>query len=318
MVDRGVALLDEELDLLRVVGHRVGQGGAKVLAHEVGDERQVERGRAVGGPGQDRAVDERPQRGQGDDAARAPARTSAKSRNLTTPPMPLPPGHRAAAVAAVAVPARRARRPRARSRSRRRRTRYRRPWGWRRSRGRPPERIVMCGISGGRRLRGGTDGAVCRVSRASCRMTAAASRSTRARYSSRWCREGGPPERPRFIGPSRLSATWLLSRSSCKVIGDMLAQSAADVLDPRPRQRGLRPFVPGRIDGQPDDELRDLVRVDERAQRRRRRPRCRGRGGASSAGGRPAPGPSAMATPMRRSPRSMPSARVTAMPRAPG
>ena len=89
--------------------------------------------------------------------------------------------------------------------------------------------VVISGVVG---WGPGTDPA-CRVSRASCRMTAAASRSTRARYSSRWWRDGGPPERPRFIGPSRVSATWLLSRSSCRVMVTWSPKRAADVFHPR-------------------------------------------------------------------------------------
>jgi len=48
---------------------------------------------------------------------------------------------------------------------------------------------------------------------------AAASRSTRARWASRWVLLGGPPDRPRFIGPRRVSARWLLRRSSRSVTG---------------------------------------------------------------------------------------------------
>ncbi len=58
-----------------------------------------------------------------------------------------------------------------------------------------------------------------RASSSSWRMIAAASRSTRSRYLSRWVRDGGPPERPRGIGPRRDSARWLDSRSSRIVKG---------------------------------------------------------------------------------------------------
>ena len=54
-------------------------------------------------------------------------------------------------------------------------------------------------------------------------MIAAASRSTRARYASRCWRVGGPPERPRGIGPMRVSATWLVRRSSWSAIATSFA-----------------------------------------------------------------------------------------------
>ena len=41
MVEAVSPSLDHELDLLRVVGDRLGQGGAEVLADEVRDERQI-------------------------------------------------------------------------------------------------------------------------------------------------------------------------------------------------------------------------------------------------------------------------------------
>ena len=258
MVDGRVALLDQELDLLGVVGHGLGERGAEVLADEVGDERQVERGRAVGRPGEDRVVDERPQRGQGDEQHEGgqhereeqelddPAEAAAATATAPT------------AVAAVAVPARRL-------------------VGLGHVVGRvgvglEPAALGLAsvawasagadrhvGISGVEGWTWGSD-AGRRVSRASCRMTAAASRSTRARYSSRWWRDGGPPERPRFIGPSRRLRDVAAQPLIVQGDRDMVAQSGADVLDPRPGQRGLRSFVPGRVDGQADDQLRDLVR----------------------------------------------------------
>ena len=41
--------------------------------------------------------------------------------------------------------------------------------------------------------------------------------------------------------------------------GDMVAQTGPDVFHPRSGQRRLGTLVPGRIDGQPDHELGDLV-----------------------------------------------------------
>ncbi len=64
---RGVALLHDELDLGRVARGRLGHRRADVLAHDVVDERQLERRGVVGRPAEDRAVDQRPEGRDGDD-----------------------------------------------------------------------------------------------------------------------------------------------------------------------------------------------------------------------------------------------------------
>ncbi len=95
------------------------------------------------------------------------------------------------------------------------------------------------------------------VSSSSCRMMAAASRSTRARYASRCVFDGGPPDRPRFIGPSRVSATWLLSRSSRSVTG---TPSRASMAAAHSRVNvACGTLAAGRIERQADDHLADVV-----------------------------------------------------------
>ena len=79
----GVALLHDELDLRRVARGRLGHRRADVLAHDVVDERQLERGGVVGRPAEDRAVDQRPEGGDGDeqhDRRRGPARRAGTGR----------------------------------------------------------------------------------------------------------------------------------------------------------------------------------------------------------------------------------------------
>ncbi|HET8785224.1 MAG TPA: hypothetical protein VFM38_06280, partial [Candidatus Limnocylindrales bacterium] len=63
----GVALLHDEFDLGRIRGDGLRQRRAEILADDVGDEREPERRRTVLGPREDRVVDDRPERGEGDD-----------------------------------------------------------------------------------------------------------------------------------------------------------------------------------------------------------------------------------------------------------
>ena len=87
---RRVALLDDEFDLRRVARGRVGQRRTEVLADDVAHERHREGGGVVGGPAQDRAVDERAAGRSARRAGRRPPRTIANTRNLTIPTTPLP------------------------------------------------------------------------------------------------------------------------------------------------------------------------------------------------------------------------------------
>ena len=132
---------------------------------------------------------------------------------------------------------------------------------------------------------GGSAGGV----ESSCRMMAAASRSTRARYWSRWCRVGGPPDRPRGIGPSAFLGD--VAREALVLEGDhdIAVQDPRQVRHPGPRQGGLRPFLASRLQGQADDQFRDAVAVDERPRASASAP-MPGRAGSSSAGARQAPG----------------------------
>ena len=82
-----------------------------------------------------------------------------------------------------------------------------------------------------------------------------------------------------------------------------------ELLDPGAGRGRLRAFVTGRLERQPDDELVTPCRVDERTAAPPHPRRRRVRGGASTSGRAPTSGPSAMAMPIRRSPRSMPQAR---------
>ena len=146
-----------------------------------------------------------------------------------------------------------------------------------------------------------------RASSSSWRMIAAASRSTRSRWARRWVEVGGPPERPRDIGPSRSSARWLERRSSRNATcqPEMRAISAAQARV----ERAIVPSTPEASSGRPTTSSTASPVTRRRS------------AATSSAGSAPrltvasgrarGPGSSAMATPMRRSPRSIPSVWVT-------
>ena len=185
IVDGGVALLDDELDL-----GRVGRGRRR-SARRPGPRARCrrrtamsERRRIVRRPDEDGRV-ERPGAATVSDATRTTAaEDEGEDQELDEP-------DDAAAAAAVASPPL-PRRRRAVGRlevlgdvlgRRRRPARTVARAAARGSRGRPPERIVIGRSPWVGRV--GTHG-VGRVSSASCRMIAAASRSTRARYASRW------------------------------------------------------------------------------------------------------------------------------------
>ena len=63
---RGIALLDQEFDLGRILRHGRGQGRAELLGDDVLDERQLERGRIVLGDAHDRVGDGRAKCGESD------------------------------------------------------------------------------------------------------------------------------------------------------------------------------------------------------------------------------------------------------------
>ena len=303
---RVLAVGHGERDLARVGRRRIGQLRRRGPRGRGRRRTASERRRVVVGPADDRVADERPERGdagspstiaaedEGEDqeledprdaaplALRCPSRCSRRCR-ATAGPGPGCSGAYCGCQASSYVPgsAGRACDP---------------------SRARPPERIVIQWSPCARRV------PAARASSSSWRMIAAASRSIRARQASRWARLGGPPDRPRFIGPRRCSARWLVSRSSRyrtraskagRIASDERPRACRLARPPRPacraaaRRRSRRPRARGRGRRSPRRRAR-VVGAAERRQRHR----------AAVA--------SATATPIRRSPTSSPSSRVTA------
>ena len=200
----GLAAGDLERDLGGIGRGRGGQLRAEVLAHEVGDEGHAERRRVARRPAQDRVAHQRPEDGderrqddRREDHGEDQELQEAGDAAATTLRLP-------GKDVGAARGARRA------SRAVRLGIVARLPVFV----GCPPVggvglRLVAGASAGADRhsafsVRGSRASA--RASSSSWRMIAAASRSTRDRQASRCARVGGPPERPRFIGPTRSSA----------------------------------------------------------------------------------------------------------------
>ena len=268
---RGVPRRDRERQLGLVVARRGRQVLPEILANDAAHERDRQRAGIVGRPRHDRVVDERPQRGEPDDEHEA-AEREREQQELQDPRNAAPPTPAAASVPAPRIGL-------AEPRNRFGRVRVGFVSGRRAFATRAPARADAQGLVS---VRWGLAGdAYCTAARASIsswRMIAAASRSTRARYASRWARVGGPPERPRFIGPRRCSARWLVSRSSRMVSGNPSA--SAICRGPRRCQLGLRPVLTGRLERQADDELGDLPAPPRARQALPRRRRASGAAGS--------------------------------------
>ena len=179
------------------------RAGADVLADHVRDERDAQRRGVVLGPGHDDRPHERPRDGDHHEQ-------DAGGQEREEQDEPEDPGEAAAAArrSARTCAGRRDRGRSGRSAGSRCGTRHRTE-----SRGpRPP--LMLIGPPSA------LDGPTARrASSSSWRMTLAASRSIRARNALRWVRDGGPPERPRGIRPSRRSASNEDRRSSRSVTG---------------------------------------------------------------------------------------------------
>ena len=138
---------------------------------------------------------------------------------------------------------------------------------------------------------GSWDGAaVCRVSRASCRMMAAASRSTRARYSSRWWRVGGPPGATALHRAEPALRDMAGQPLVLQGDGDMVAESGRGCRRPRSASAppaGLR-ARPRR--GAARRRAPSISWSSMSARSAAASPSTCGRGGASSAGARRRPG----------------------------
>ncbi len=61
---RGIAVLDDELDLGRIGGRRLGQRRTEILADDVGDEGEPQGCGVVGGDPEDHRIDDRAKRGE--------------------------------------------------------------------------------------------------------------------------------------------------------------------------------------------------------------------------------------------------------------
>ncbi len=78
-------------------------------------------------------------------------------------------------------------------------------------------------------------------------------------------REGGPPERPRGIGPEPRFGE--VARQSLVAKGNRSTDPTLERFGPGFGHARLRPHGPGCLEGKPDDELVDPLRLDDRADR---------------------------------------------------